>query len=460
MVFHYEPTFQRRGAWSRRPPGRTGCGEPLQHSHCSSAKYIDVPLVPLGEVQALVLGSCDVLPPVELPLLEAFGHVLAAAVVAPGDVPPFDNTAMDGFAVRAADTSGGGARLSVVGTIAAGQVAGRPVGPGQAMRIMTGAPMPDGADAIVMVEVAAASGDGSTVVVPEVRAGEHVRRAGSDLPAGAVVCEPPAVLTPGHVGVLASIGVTRAFVHPRPRVGVFSTGDELVPPGVEPEKGQIRDSNRPALLACLARDGFEPVDLGTLPDREDAVRKGVEEALTGCDAVLTSGGVSAGDFDYVKVVLAELAEARGGFFRSLGVAIRPAKPFAFGVLGASPPAGETVERRVPVFGLPGNPVSSLVSYEVLARPALRRMAGHAEPLRRRIRATAGEDFTRTPDGKLHLDRVAARLDDDGRLVAISAGGQGSHQLGAMAAANALALVPDGHGVATGGDLDLLVLDWS
>jgi molybdopterin molybdotransferase len=436
-----------------------------------------VPLVPLGEVQALVLESCDVLAPVERGLADAFRHVLAVPVVAPGDVPPFDNTAMDGFAVRSADTRGGGTRLSIVGTLAAGQVATRAVGPGEAMRIMTGAPMPQGADAVVMVELVEVSSDRATVLVPAVHAGDHLRLAGSDLRAGAVVCGPPEVVSPGHIGVLASIGVRRLLVRPRPRVGVFSTGDELVPPGVEPEQGQIRDSNRPALIACLVRDGFQQVDLGTLPDREDAVRKGVEDAIAGCDAVITTGGVSAGDFDYVKVVLGELAEARGGFFRSLGVAIRPAKPFAFGVVdagrergsargsaggdGAEGSAGGGAEgRRVPVFGLPGNPVSSLVSYELLARPALRKMAGHADPFRAPLRGIAGEDFSRHPDGKLHLDRVVVRPDGAGRLVATSAGGQGSHQLGAMAAANALALVPDGEGVPAGGELDLVILDWS
>jgi molybdenum cofactor synthesis domain-containing protein len=419
-----------------------------------------VPLTPLGEVQQLVLDACPVLEPQRLPLGEALGHVLAEEVVAAEDVPRFANAAMDGFAVRAADTAGGGAQLAVVGTVAAGAWSDRPVGAGEAVRIMTGAPVPPGADAIVMVELTQVSDGGSTVVLQaEAAAGDHLRPPGSDLRGGTRVCEAGTVLGPGHVGVLASIGVDRVLVHPRPRVGVFSTGDELVPPSVQPGTGQIRDANRPALLACLVRDGFEPVDLGILPDREDAVRAGLSEAFEGCDALLTSGGVSAGDFDYVKLVLGELA-ADGGFSRSLGVAIRPAKPFAFAVVPAAAPGGGGA-RRVPVLGLPGNPVSSLVSYEVLARPAFRKMAGHPDPLRRPVRGVAGEDLLRGIDGKLHLDRVAVHVGADGRLVAHPSGErpQGSHHLGAMAGANALALLPDGDGVREGGELDLLVLDW-
>lgn len=424
-----------------------------------SAKYSGVPLTPLGEVQQLVLDACPELVPERRPLAAALGHVLAEEVVAAEDVPRFANAAMDGFAVRAADTAGGGARLAVVGTVAAGAWSDRPVGAGEAVRIMTGAPVPPGADAIVMVELTEVPDGGSTVVLQaEAAAGDHVRPPGSDLRAGTRVCGAGTVLGPGHVGVLASIGVDRVLVHPRPRVGVFSTGDELVPPAVQPGPGQIRDANRPALLACLSRDGFEPVDLGILPDREEAVRAGLSEALEGCDALLTSGGVSAGDFDYVKLVLGELAQA-GGFSRSLGVAIRPAKPFAFAVVPVA--GGGTGGRRVPVLGLPGNPVSSLVSYEVLARPAFRKMAGHPDPLRPPVRGVAGEDLLRGVDGKLHLDRVAVRAGADGRLVARPSGErpQGSHHLGAMAGANALALLPDGEGVREGEELDLLVLDW-
>jgi molybdenum cofactor synthesis domain-containing protein len=441
-------------------------------------------LTPLADVQLLVVDACTVLPAIELPLGAACGHVLSAAVEAPEDIPPFANSAMDGFAVQAAGThrarlpgeaaggiggtgAGGPAaeaplRLRVVETIAAGHASTRAIGPGEAARIMTGAPVPEGADAIVIVEDTEVSeepgGDGGTdgqswvtLRVPPVL-GNHVRVRGSDIGRGDRVFEAGEYLTPARLGTLASLGVATANVWRRPTVGVVSTGDELVaaPDALQP--GQIRDSNRVALMACLARDGFRPVDFGIVRDEEAAVAAVLESATASCDAVITSGGVSVGDYDYLKLVLDRLAAAGGGWMQSIGVAIRPAKPLAFGIV---PVAGD---RLVPVFGLPGNPVSSLVSYELFARPALRQMAGHRDPYRARIRAVAREPFRRLPDGKLHLMRTVARYGAQGRLEVRSAGGQASHQLAGMAAANSLALVPDGEGIKEGDELDVLLLD--
>jgi molybdenum cofactor synthesis domain-containing protein len=226
-------------------------------------------------------------------------------------------------------------------------------------------------------------------------------------------------------------------------VGVLSTGDELVDVGRPLEPGLVRDSNRPTLLALVASSGFVPVDLGWVPDDEAAITAAVRAAVEGCDAVLTSGGVSMGDVDLVKVVLDRIGDMR--WFQ---VAVRPAKPFAFGVVGG-----------VPVFGLPGNPVSSMVSFELFARPALRRMAGFGDGDldRPRVRAVAEEDLRRTPDGKVHLVRVITRQEPDGRRTVRSAGGQGSHQLSAMAAADGLAVLPDGDGVAAGEGVEVLLL---
>ncbi|HET6793330.1 MAG TPA: molybdopterin molybdotransferase MoeA, partial [Acidimicrobiales bacterium] len=253
-------------------------------------------------------------------------------------------------------------------------------------------------------------------------------------------------LGPGHLGVLASVGLATVTVHRRPRVGVLSTGDELVEPGKPLGPGQIRDSNRRSLLALVDRAGCEPVDLGLAADDEAVIRSAITAGVEACDAVVTSGGVSVGDFDYVKVVLDDLAP---GAMRWMQVAIRPAKPLAFGTVAGTP-----------VFGLPGNPVSSMVSFELFVRPALRLMMGRGEGERVRpsVMARAGEDFRRSPDGKLHLDRVVVRPGPDGRLVARSAGGQGSHVLTAMAAANGLALIGDGDGVAAGEELPVLLLD--
>jgi molybdenum cofactor synthesis domain-containing protein len=309
---------------------------------------------------------------------------------------------------------------------------------------MTGAPMPAGADAVVMVERTSTEGD-SVVVELAAAAGEHVRAPGDDLRTGDTVFEASAVLTPGHLGVLASLGLSEVTVFPPARVGVLSTGDELVEGGAPLRPGQIRDSNRPTLLAMVRDAGCEAVDLGTARDDEDAIRARLEEGLAGCDAVVTSGGVSVGDFDYVKVVLDRI-----GRMDWWQVAIRPAKPFAFGVAGP---------RATPVFGLPGNPVSSMVSFEMFVRPGLRRMMGHPPErlLRPVVEAVADEPLPRRPDGKLHLIRVVATHGADGRYHVRQSGGQGSHMLRAMALANALALVPDGDGVAGGGTVSTMLL---
>jgi len=356
-------------------------------------------------------------------------------------VPPFDNTAMDGFAVQAADTADPPVELKIVGTLAAGaDPSGVHVDGGEAVRIMTGAPMPTGADAVVMVERTRTEGD---VVVIEQRAaaGDHVRLTGDDLKPGDVVVDGGTVLSPVHLGVLASLGYQRVPVFPRPRVGVLSTGDELVEGADALRPGQIRDSNRPTLLALVRQSGFTPVDLGLVRDDDTAIAAIIERGLATCDALVTSGGVSVGDFDYVKAVLDRL-----GSMRSWQVAIKPAKPLAFG----------TVQGK-PVFGLPGNPVSSMVSFELFARPALRQMGGHRRLFRPEVEASVEEAIRRRPDGKLHLVRVIAGVGEDGRWRVRPVGGQGSHQLAAAADANALALVPDGDGAAAGSTVNALLL---
>jgi molybdenum cofactor synthesis domain-containing protein len=214
--------------------------------------------------------------------------------------------------------------------------------------------------------------------------------------------------------------------------------------------GQIRDSNRQGLLAALQRDGFIGIDLGVRRDDMDAISAGLREGIERCDALLTSGGVSMGEFDFVKVALQALVAESGGQAYQFKVAIKPAKPLSYAAVVR--PDG----RSIPVFGLPGNPVSSMVSYQVVALPALRKLAGHRSPLSRRIPAVAADDFERRPDGKLHLLRVVAAMGADGRIIIRSAGQQGSHQLAALAAANALALIPDGVGVTTGSDVQILL----
>lgn len=399
-------------------------------------------MISVDAARRIIADACRPIPARAVPLLGALGCVTAEAVVSGEDVPPLANTAMDGYAVRAADTAGAPVRLAVVGTLAAGAAPDIEVGPGHAVRIMTGAPMPPGADAVVMVERTSASDDGSVVEIGvEASVGDHVREPGSDIAAGQQVLDPGVVLAPGHLGVLASIGREVVRVIPRARVGVLSTGDELVPGGGPLRRGQIRDSNRPTLLALVAQAGCDAVDLGLVGDDEDLLAAAVERAVAACDAVVTTGGVSVGDFDYVRAVLDRL-----GAMRWWQVAVKPAKPLAFGVVGATP-----------VFGLPGNPVSSMVSFELFARPALRSMMGLPDVDRPTVRARADEPLLRGVDGKLHLVRVVATTDDGGRWHVRSSGGQGSHMLAAMARANALALLPDGEGVPEGGSVDVMVL---
>jgi molybdenum cofactor synthesis domain-containing protein len=388
-----------------------------------------------------VLGACPPLPAERVALRAARGLVTAEEVRATEAIPAFANTAMDGYAVRSADVGAAPVELRVVGTVAAGAKPSVTVGAGDAVRIMTGAPIPPGADAVVMVEATEDTGDGRVRVLESVPAGHHIRGAGEDVRPGQVVLEPGTVLTPGYLGVLASLGHADVLVRRRPRVGVLSTGDELVEAGTPLEIGQIRDSNRHTLLALCDEAGFQAVDLGLAPDDEERIEAALRDGVAHCDAVLTSGGVSMGSFDYVKVVLDRMGEMRW-----MQIAIKPAKPLAFGLIG-----------QVPVFGLPGNPVSSMVSFELFARPALRRMGGHPSPDRPRRRAVVEGALRRHPDGKVHFARVRLAVGDDGVLRARSAGGQGSHQLTAMAGADGLAVLPDGPGAADGDTVEVLDL---
>jgi molybdenum cofactor synthesis domain-containing protein len=292
----------------------------------------------------------------------------------------------------------------------------------------------------------------STMVGPDrvrlavaVSEGVAVRRVGDDVRIGDVLFRAGTVVRPAVAGVLASVNAATVPVFPRAVVAVLSTGDELVDDGSPLQPGQIRESNRTMLAAMLDEAGCDVVDLGTVRDDEDELEAALREAATRCDAIVTSGGVSMGDYDVVKAVLGRIADMHW-----MQIAIKPAKPFAFGSLDG--PTGP-----VPVFGLPGNPVSSLVSFELLARPALRQMMGHAVIDRPRVVAVADDGLPRRPDGRVHWTRVAGAFAADGRFHVRSTGAQGSHQLASTAAANALACVPDGDGIAPGGDVDVLLL---
>lgn len=400
------------------------------------------PVIDLEDAQRLVLEACPPRDPARMRREQAIGRVLAADVTAAEDVPPFVNTAVDGYAVRAADLVDVPVVLDVVGEVAAGAApyAGV-VGPGQAVRVMTGAPMPDGTDAAAMVEDSERV-DGNRVRLHRpVLAGAAVRNVGDDVRKGETVLTAGTVVTPAVAGVLASVNAVEVAAYPPVRVAVMSTGDELVADGSPLRPGQIRESNATMLAPLLAEAGCIVDPLGVVRDDEAELERALRQAVTTSDAIVTSGGVSMGDYDVVKAVLGRIAEMKW-----MQIAIKPAKPFAFGTLDG-----------VPIFGLPGNPVSSLISFELLARPALRRMMGHRRLTRTHLVAVADEPLHRRPDGKVHFLRVNGEFADDGRYHVRPVSAQGSHQLAATALADALAVVPDGPGLPAGADVAVLLL---
>lgn len=393
---------------------------------------------------AHVLGALAPLPARTVPLADAYGCVLAEDVVARLAVPPFDNSAMDGYAVRSDDVAAASAehpvQLRVVGDVPAGSTARPVVEPGTAVRIMTGAPVPPGADAVVPVEdTDQPPGPGAGKALPGVVliargpvAGRHVRRAQEDVAPGDLVLRGGTVLGARHLSAAASVGYGALRVHPRPRVGVLATGAELVAPGEPLRHGQIPDSNSTLMRGLVREAGVDPVDLGAVDDTPDALRRVLDQALGRVDAIVTSGGVSAGAYDVIKEVLEPL-----GAVRFVKVAMQPGKPQGFGLLEAPGAA-----RSVPLFALPGNPVSVFVSFHVLVRPALAKIrgGGSAVPLRD---AVAAVGWTSPPGRQQYVPVVLdAEPDASGRVRVrpATSGGSGSHLVASLALADALAVV--------------------
>jgi molybdopterin molybdotransferase len=372
-----------------------------------------------------ILAGVPTLPAVETPILDALGLVLAEDIVADRDVPPFRNSAMDGYAVRGDDVASAPVELRVVGTVAAGEFPDRAVGPGEAMRIMTGAPIPDGADTVVRVEDTDNASDVVTIAAATPK-GLSTRQAGEDLRKGETVLTKGTVLRAAEIGLLASVGRGRVRVRKRPRVAVFSTGDEIVDLDGPLGRGQIRDSNRYTLASAIRATGAEAWVGGIVRDSPDALRAALREA-TSADAIVTSGGVSVGDHDHLKPVLSEL-----GTIDFWAIAIRPGRPLAFGEL-------KDGDRRVPIFGLPGNTVSALLTFEIFVRPALLRMQGRENVARPRTKARLLE-----PVDKVASLRFFARgiHDPDAGTVRLT-GPQGSGILRSMSLANCLIDLPVG-----------------
>jgi molybdopterin molybdotransferase len=377
-----------------------------------------------------VLRTVDPLPPLPLPLADAHGCVLAEDVTARAPLPGFDNSAMDGYAVRLGDVASASdatpVSLPVIGDIAAGNRGGISVQPGFCARIMTGAPLPSGADAVVPLEWT----DGGISAVSIRRTpslGQHIRRAGEEAAAGAVLLRAGSVLGAAQIALIAATNRAAVSCRPRPRVVVVSTGSELVETGESLAHGQIPDSNSHMLMAACREAGAMAYRVGRVPDDPNVLLETLEDHLIRADLLLTTGGVSVGAYDVVKEVLSRL-----GTVTFDKVAMQPGMPQGFGTLGAE---------KVPIFTLPGNPVSALVSFEVFVRPALRRMLGAPAVLRPQVTVETVEPF-RSPPGKRSFLRVVLAREPDGRVLARNAGGQGSHMLSGMAAANALLVVPE------------------
>lgn len=419
-------------------------------------------MISVEEARTRILQQFARLDPIEVPLLDAVGQVLATDVIATFNIPPLANTAMDGYAVRAADTAGATydspLQLNVIGYLPAGEVFDGEVGPGQAVRIMTGAPVPDGADAIVPFEETDEYGDNPTSeqdlaartsvrIDVEAKPGANVRDAGEDIKDGQTVLPEGATIGPAQVGVLASLGLDRIPAYRRPVVAILSTGDELLRPGDPLEPGKIYDSNAFSLAAQVQSFGGIPHVLDVARDTVEALTARIHEGLADADLLVTSAGVSRGDFDVVKTVLANEGEV--GFWT---VKMKPGKPLAFGTFrGAN-------GRQVPHLGLPGNPVSAMLTFELFGRAAIFKMLGkeHAWP-RPLIRATA-KDRIRNTDGRRFYARVILDESTDTPTISLT-GPQSSGILTSMALASAFAICPeDTAAIEPGDQCDVILVD--
>lgn len=417
-------------------------------------------MISVEEARERILAFFSRLEVEQRPLIDALGQVIAEDVVAPFDIPPLDNTAMDGYAVRAEDTTGATEaeprRLKVIADLAAGYVLDTPVGPGEAVRIMTGAPMPPGADAIVPFEETdeplrdvgqQATKATEVAVFKAANKSANIRFRAEDVTAGRPVIEAGRVVRPSEVGVLASIGLAEVPVYRRPVVAILSTGDEITAPGEALQPGRIYDSNAHSVAAMVRKYGGIPRLLGIARDTIDDLTAKIHEGLH-ADMIVTSAGVSRGDFDVVKDVL-----AREGEIDFWTVRMKPGKPLAFGAFTA--PDG----RRVPHLGLPGNPVSSMVSFELFGRPAIFTMMGRSDWERPVVKAIT-RDRVENSDARRFYARCIVTMGEDGRYHADLTGPQGSGILTSMSAANALTIIPEDMPAAEPGDvIDVMMLDW-
>ena len=383
----------------------------------------------VDEHLSIVLDGLGVIDPIELTLLDAQGLLLAEDVRSDFPLPSFDNSSMDGYAIRAIDTRDASesepVSLRVVGDIAAGASSRSGMGPGLAMRIMTGAPIPAGADAVIPLEDTD-RGLAKVAIRRAVHTGECLRRTGEDLPPGAPALAAGAALGPQQLALLAAIGRDRVLVRPRPRVIILSTGSELIEVGQRPGFGEVIDSNSYMIAAAAKDAGADARRVGIVADDHAKLLDVLESQLLRADVLVTSGGVSMGAYDVVKEALSEL-----GTVEFTKVAMQPGKPQGFGYLG----------NKIPIFCLPGNPVSSLVSFEAFVRPAIRKLLGKRSLHRATVRATSLEDVT-SPAGVRQYRRGVLHRESGGGYSVSLVGGPGSHLLASLALSNCLVIVEE------------------
>ena len=403
-------------------------------------------MISVEEALERILAEISPLTVTQVPLPESLGLVLAEDVIAQEDIPPFANSAMDGFALLSQDSQPRGGqppRLRVTGGVAAGYVADHAVEPGTAMRIMTGAPVPPGADTVIQVELTRSDSPESVWVEIQqaVEPGNNIRPAGEDMRRGQTVLFRGTEIGPWEIGVLATLGWASVPVIRRPRVAVLGTGDEVIDVDQPLRPGKIRNSNSYLLEAAVQQAGAEPLRLGVARDTVESLREKFTEAIR-CDLIITSGGVSVGEFDLVKNIMTEQGEIH--FWR---INMRPGKPVAFGHISG-----------VPLLGLPGNPVSAAVTFELFGRPVIRKMSGHKHLARPQVSVIVEDGVS---DLAMRRHYVRARVEwRDGHFIAHTTGNQGSNIMTSLLNANALVIVPEGGiEVHPGDTAKAIMLDW-
>jgi molybdopterin molybdotransferase len=394
-------------------------------------------MLSVEQAQEQILSQVTALPAEQIALAVVQGRVLAHDLASPLDLPPFANSSMDGYAVRAEDLSLASdttpVTLRLIGEVPAGGVFAGEVSPGTAVRIFTGAPVPAGADAVLQQELTRRAGDSADVLMlASVKAGQNVRSAGSDLRRDTIIVHRGTTINAPELGIIAATGYAAVPVTRRPRVTIVATGDELIPPGQPLGPGQIYNSNAFLLAAAVREAGGEPVVLPVAHDREDEIRDRFTQSLQ-TDLILTSGGVSVGDYDLVRAILTQMGQI--DFWR---VNVRPGKPLAFGKIGATR-----------VIGLPGNPASSAVTFELFARPLIRAMLGCAEIYRPQMTAALGESIARGE--RRHFVRAHLQW-ENGRVIAHPTGDQDSHRITSLLGAQALLIIAEGQGMVAAGEI--------